>query len=349
LTVAALRPDYPPEAPYWTREEWSAANPSLWGSSVALSGGWGWGAGDQVRDIFYWHDATLHRVTYDDRPDINPSLYDGTIAWQSRSSDADDWEILYWDGYGVRTITENSVDDTDPSLYERTIAWCSAGNIVYAEIPPGVYWQSPPTPVVVGTGQEPSLYKNLIAYQASDGHDHEIFVYDIGTGETVQITDNDYYDGSPSLFDGCVAWEAYIGDSWEIFYWDRTKIHRLTENEFDDKDPSLWGTGLSTTIAYLERSQSSAWFLGGYVIRARPRVNISVTTADGQVAVTWPSLEGRTYRVEYSDDLVNWKVAAESVPSAGYGETSWTDGEGSVTTPPPSEVSRRFYRVCESE
>ncbi|MDP2895934.1 MAG: hypothetical protein Q8Q12_05155 [bacterium] len=46
---------------------------------------------------------------------------------------------------------------------------------------------------------------------------------------------------------------------------------------------------------------------------------------------------------------MNWKVAAESVPSAGYGETSWTDGPDSGTTPPPSEVSQRFYRVCETE
>jgi hypothetical protein len=135
----------------------------------------------------------------------------------------------------------------------------------------------------------------------------------------------------------------------EIFYWDGSKIHQLTDNDLDDKDPSLWGTGLNTTIADLEDYSPSVWIQGGYVIRARPAVTVSTSPALGESTVTWPSLEGRSYRVEYTDDLVNWQVAAESVPSTGYGETSWTDGPASGTVPPPSEVSRRFYRLCEHE
>ena len=127
-------------------------------------------------------------------------------------------------------------------------------------------------------------------------------------------------------------------------------IQQLTDNDIWDGDPSLWGTGLNTTIAYVETWwDASEGMLRDRIICRRPAVTPSTGPGIGEITVTWPSLEGRTYRVEYSDDLITWQVAAESVPSVGYGETSWTDGPTSGTIPPPSEVSRRFYRVCENE
>jgi len=302
-------------------------------------------------EIFYWDNGTFHRITYDTLSDVRPCLYEKTIAWQSRGSDGtDDWEIRYWDGYGVRPVTDNEVDDIDPSLYERTIAWQSDGNIVYVTVPSDIYVGTLPPPVIVAPGEGPSLFKNKIAYHASDGNDTEIFLYDIDAGRTIQITDNDHNDRNASLYDGTLAWEAFDGlNKREIFYWDGRTTEQLTQNEVDDMEPSLWGTGLGTSIAYVEWQMPPVLPFTTCIVLARPAATVAPGPGSGEMTLTWPSLEGRKYRVEYSDDLVKWQVAAESVPSAGYGETSWTDGVGSGTVPPPSSVPQRIYRVSEIE
>jgi len=306
--------------------------------------------------MLYLDDQGLKRITCDQASQhVLPSLHQGKIAWQRRSAydPTDEWEIYFWDGATTRRVTDNAVHDTHPSLYRDVVAWCSDGNIVYLSVPPAGEPGPLPPPVVVGPGEAPSLFKNHIAYQSSDGDDMEIFLHDIPSGKTLQITDNEDEDRNPSLYDATIAWQSAPTelDDAQIFYWDGTATHQLTNNAwYDYRNPSLWGTGLNTTIAY-EKSSGLNTIPGfSYVLCARRGVlSIETTANPGETTITWPSLEGRRYRVEYSDDLVNWKVAAESVASAGYGETSWTDGPASGTVPAPSEVSQRFYRVCENE
>ncbi len=319
-------------------------------------------------EMFYLEDRGLHRITFDQASEhALPSLHQGTIAWQTRRAQdpwivplqPDDWEIRYWDGYGVRPVTDNGVDDTDPSLYGRTIAWCcgtmfpeSMGNILYLSVPPPGDPGPLPPPVVVGPGAAPSLFKNKIAYHAFDGSDTEILLFDIVSGQTIQVTDNDRADRNPSLFEDTIAWESGPAEEWynaDIFYWDGTTTHQLTQTtRYHNTTPSLWGTGLNTTIAYIKLFRGTAYSSRVVCVR-RALLSVVQGPLPGEVTVTWPSLEARTYRVEYSGDLLNWHIAAEAVPSAGYGETSWTDGPGSGTVRPPSSAPQRFYRVCEKE
>jgi len=322
---------------------------SLSNGAVAYSTGWT----DSEREIHLWRQGAAHRITYNQFNDEHPCLYASFIAWDNYPPACSPWpctpedsEIWFWNGYGAWQITDNDVEDACPSLYELSIAWESDGNVVYTTIP-HPEWGRALTPTFVAEGQRPSLFENQIAYQASDGSDREIFLYEIDSNQIRQITDNPRNDGGPRLYDGTILWEGDDGHDLEVFYWDGVRTQQITDNEIDDIEPTLWGTGLDTTIGYVERWWDGA--LLSRVICLRPAATASVGGSDGAIALTWPSLEGRAYRVEYSDDLVNWKVAAESVPSAGYGETSWTDGPDSGTIPPPSEVLQRFYRVCESE
>ena len=65
----------------------------------------------------------------------------------------------------------------------------------------------------------------------------------------------------------------------------------------------------------------------------------------GGYTVTFPVLGGRTYRVWYSDDLVDWDPAGPSFSIAADDPSyEWTD-DGSETTPNPESVDRRFYRI----
>ena len=50
------------------------------------------------------------------------------------------------------------------------------------------------------------------------------------------------YGYDPSLGDGKVAWEMWDTYDYEIFYWDGTTVHQITDNDYDDTDPSLWGS-----------------------------------------------------------------------------------------------------------
>jgi hypothetical protein len=350
--VSYLTP-YPPD---WS---WTGVwEPSACRADVAfpLEGIWPPDAGPTdphyiYSEMFYLDGEGLKRITCDQASQhVLPSLHEGKVAWQSCSAPdwTDDWEIYFWDGATTRRITDNTSQDTHASLYRNVVAWCSDGNIVYLSVPPAGQPGPLPPPVLVGPGEAPSLFKNKIAYHAFDGNDTEIFLFDILSAQTTQVTDNDLDDADPSLFEDTIAWQGFDGNLWQILYWDGKVIHQLTEGPwYDHVNPSLWGSGLNTTIAYTQGC-SDCIPAGSRVVCARRGVlSVLPGPAPGETTITWPSLEGRAYRVQYSEDLVNWQVAADAVPSAGYGETSWTDGIASGTVPAPSEVSRRFYRVCE--
>ena len=71
-------------------------------------------------------------------------------------------------------------------------------------------------------------------------------------------------------------------------------------------------------------------------IPARPSIQNLVAT-NGAVTLTWSSVVGKTYRVEYKTNLTDaaWSTLAPDIIAGGL-STSFTD---------PSLVSRRFYRI----
>ena len=68
------------------------------------------------------------------------------------------------------------------------------------------------------------------------------------------------------------------------------------------------------------------------------------TSFDGDdVNVSFPTLPGRSYRVDWSPDLLEWHPGSDAVP--GDGDTKvWAD-DGSVTGTSPGISTKRFYRV----
>jgi len=76
------------------------------------------------------------------------------------------------------------------------------------------------------------------------------------------------------------------------------------------------------------------------------RITQVAVDSGGALTLAWSSLPGRTYSVHRSNDMITWEPAADSVPSAGEGVTTWVD----PTTPLPlPEVRRRYYKVRENE
>ncbi len=89
--------------------------------------------------------------------------------------------------------------------------------------------------------------------------------------------------------------------------------------------------------------------LGEYVLGTAANVpdhyNWTSTTdpLTGNITVSFPTMTGRTYRVLYSEDLLDWQDGSAVI--AGNGSTlSWTDDGGNTVTA-PAVTARRFYRV----
>jgi len=74
------------------------------------------------------------------------------------------------------------------------------------------------------------------------------------------------------------------------------------------------------------------------------RMTSTAKQANGDITITWASESGVYYEIHYTDDLLTWVKAEGPIASSGTGTTSWTD-DGSATTPPPAEATRRCYRV----
>ena len=166
-------------------------------------------------EIMIKKGMTEQQITNDALWNFSPSLYSGTVAWESDA--LGDPEIWYWDGHNKRQITHNSQPDEGPSLYDGTIAWFgydgSDGEIYY--------WNGTTITQITndtdGTLDEyPSLYDGKIAWQRQTANGWEIFYWD-GSSIT-QITNNSTDDKHPSLYNGAILWQHYDGHDWEIQY-----------------------------------------------------------------------------------------------------------------------------------
>jgi hypothetical protein len=110
-----------------------------------------------------------------------------------------------------------------------------------------------------------------------------------------------------------------------------------------------WVSGVDFTgrprVMYGGRSERRRPDMGAYEYYIN---RVSHGPLPGETTLTWSCTVNETYSVFYSDDLLTWHVAADSV-GPGYHEVvlSWTD-DGSNTGVPPSLAPRRFYRVLEN-
>ncbi len=104
--------------------------------------------------------------------------------------------------------------------------------------------------------------------------------------------------------------------------------------------------GLEGFDASAAQQAAAAAVLGGFLTVAPAPFEItSVEYLPGgtQAIVTWNSVPGRTYALEYSDDLGAggfWNELEDSIIGSAGGSTSYTD-----IFSPPEAVPKRFYRV----
>ena len=71
--------------------------------------------------------------------------------------------------------------------------------------------------VEIGEGFYPDVYGDYVAWYANDGNDYEIYLYQISTGTTTQITDYSYYH-HPNIDGDYAVWYANDGSGLKVYY-----------------------------------------------------------------------------------------------------------------------------------
>jgi beta propeller repeat protein len=86
----------------------------------------------------------------------------------------------------------------------------------------------------------PRIKGNYVVWQAYVDGDWDIFLYNIETGETTRINDDNDYDDVMAQTDGThVVWRGYTDGEWDIFLWDGTQILTISDRDADDMSPHI--------------------------------------------------------------------------------------------------------------
>jgi hypothetical protein len=66
--------------------------------------------------------------------------------------------------------------------------------------------------------------------------------------------------------------------------------------------------------------------------------------ANGRFLIEWAAIVGRSYAIQYSSDMTNWKTAVPSIVAAAT-KVQWLDDGPPKTETKPSQAASRYYRV----
>jgi hypothetical protein len=131
-----------------------------------------------------------------------------------------------------------------------------------------------------------------------------------------------------------ITWNAVAGQTYRVQY-----KNNLTDSKWTDLPPDVTATGPTASKTDNVGSQPQRFYRVLLVQTPTvPPVIQSITLRDGIATVTWSSVAGQTYRVQYKNSLSDstWTDLPPDVTATGP-TASKTDDVGSQ--------AQRFYRV----
>ena len=102
----------------------------------------------------------------------------------------------------------------------------------------------------------------------------------------------------------------------------------------------FFGTPMATTVTSITESVTSA-FTGAAAFQETASMG-AVNTSTGDVTLSWTSVEGGSYKIQASTDLVTWSTLATAQPAAANATST------SVTESNATSNGRRFYKIQRS-
>lgn len=217
-------------------------------------------------EICQWtQEKGVEWLTSDFRMDVGVHADGDLIAWQRAKGFPFGWEIMVRHGLERFQITTNFYYDLGPVVTGDNVIWYGWDGSDYE-----IYrWnlQTKLTTQVTTNDYDdvsPVAHGDLIAWEGYPTVEAEIYTHNLKTGDTLKISKGLEDDLNPVVFDGKVVWQGFDGDDFELWIWDSNaevfdettkkkvgKVDRLTDNAYDDVNPSL-RDGLLVWMGYAD-------------------------------------------------------------------------------------------------
>ena len=204
----------------------NTTQPSLYDGTIA------WHDGTTNGNLFYWN-GSLTKVVANGVFAGPISLYNGQISYPHMEGVNNGVRTYFWDGINSHNIAPE-IWGNRSELYDGKIVMAGPKN--GSSTDRGLYiWDGLVVKKLVDLQHTyyPTLYENTVSWIDVG----KLFYYD---GEKIITVYEGRFDNKISLFDGQIAFSAHDGNDYEIYLWDGNKILQITDNEVDDKKPSLY-------------------------------------------------------------------------------------------------------------
>ena len=196
----------------------------------------------------------VQQLTDNTTYDASPSVSGGIVVWRGWGGSSKD--IFRYDGATTRATDTAVTEESNP---------CIAGNVLVWEDDLHIYLQDGSGMRQIGSANSPyhgrpqTDGKSIVWSGGDGGADREIFLYDIATETTTQLTVNGDEDRYPRIDGGRVVWEQIAhnnttGIVQRVMLYDGKEVRQITPEHADwfrqmPREPDISGN----RVVYGER------------------------------------------------------------------------------------------------
>lgn len=197
--------------------------------------------------VFWTTTSTAKRITFDNRNDFSPSLWDGQMAWQKARGWPFGWEIFFWKDGVQKQLTTNFYYEMAPKVQGDQVVWYGWDGHDFE-----IYLYDLKAEKVMQITSNrfddvaPVVWNGQIAWEGYEAAEADIWLYRDGkdtNGQPVKviskISNNPEDDINPRIWNGRVVWQGFDGDDFEIYQYDGVQTRKITANDYDDTNPDI--------------------------------------------------------------------------------------------------------------
>jgi len=157
------------------------------------------------RQIYTYKNGVITQISNSAYDNISSTFAGNYISWSGY--DGQDWEIFFYNGSSVIQLTNNNYDDGHSS-------YTCLGETYYLG------------PQMNGN--------NLIVWSGNVGTDMEIYTYNISTGVTTQLTNNNYRDDFVAINNnGYIAWKSKIDTTYYMNLYNGSTTSQIASGAYN--------------------------------------------------------------------------------------------------------------------
>jgi hypothetical protein len=174
-----------------------------------------------------WLFLRLTDNAYNDR---YPVISGSSVVWQGWV-DGQDPEIFLYDGLVTTRLTDNADYEDEHDISGSNVVWWNDDKILMFDGAQVVQLADDGAYSVRVNGSH-------VVWDAYDGTDYEIYLHNLDSNETLQLTDNAYSEWAPHASESYVVWYGYDGGDFEIYLYDIEAglTTQITTNSYEDRD-----------------------------------------------------------------------------------------------------------------